>query len=258
MTQINQTTQDYFLGKRLCIKQPAHGYRAGIDAILLGSAAAQFKFENICEMGCGVGTAFLTMLARHFDNGHNIKSALGLEIDEQAFELAKENILFNGFEKIGKVENLNALIPNSPYENKYDLVFSNPPYFDDNNKIRNPHENRQTAYVIGAPLENWIKAMLRLCHSKGEILLIHRADRLYDILNALQKRAGNIRVLPIYPKSRDNANRILIAAKKASRAPIQILPPIILRDSDDDAQYFAQFDEFCKGGQLNELAGLVK
>lgn len=258
MTNNAELTCDFFLGQRLEILQPKKGYRAGIDALLLGSAAANFDSKNICELGSGVGVAILTCLARRNAAGNMPNMANALEIDEYAANLLSQNASKNGFSNLLEVTNIDGLKPNSPYENKFDLVFSNPPYFDDFSKIRDPHESRHQAYVIGAPLLNWIKAMIRLVKSNGRLLLIHRADRMYDIVDALQNRAGDIRILPIHPKTRENANRVLIGAKKSSKAPTQILPPIFLRDSDNDKDYFPIVDEFCKGGQLSELMGLCE
>ncbi len=258
MTNNAELTCDFFLGQRLEILQPKKGYRAGIDALLLGSAAANFDSKNICELGSGVGVAILTCLARRNDADNLPSMATALEIDENAANLLSQNANKNGFENLLEIANINGMKPNSPFENKFDLVFSNPPYFDDFSKIRDPHESRHQAYVIGAPLLNWIKAMIRLVKSNGRLLLIHRADRMYDIIDALQNRAGDIRILPIHPKTCENANRVLISAKKSSKAPTQILPPIFLRDSENDKDYFPIVDEFCKGGQLSELMGLCE
>ncbi len=242
---MTNTTIDYFLGQSLIIEQPKNGYRAGIDAVLLAAAVAAKDNNNIAELGCGVGTALLSSIARN----KNIKAATGFEIDEAAFTLAQKNIFANKIENI-EVHNLDGLIPNSIHENKFDLVFSNPPFFDDDKSIRVPNEEKTRAYIIGAPLLNWIKAMLRFCSAKGEILIIHRADRMYDILNALEKRAGDVRILMIHPKTGENANRVIIRAKKASKAPLQILPPLFLRDADNFESYFDEINQMCNGAEL--------
>lgn len=246
---------DFFLNSRLEILQSKIGYRAGIDAVLLAAAAQNSKSLQICELGAGVGTAILSLVFRKKEKNELI-SAKAIEIDENAFLLLKENIKNNDFENIIIPYNIDGLIPNSNNENKFDLVISNPPFFDDNSKIRDPDISKQKAYIIGAPLLKWVKAMLRLCHSKGEILLIHRADRMYDILKALEGRAGDIRILPIHPKTFEPANRILIRAKKGSKAPIRILPPLFLRDKENSQNYFKEIDEMCNGENLPIFDGL--
>ena len=253
MHKNTKTSRDFFLKGSLEIIQPIKGYRAGIDAVLLAAAAQKCNAPQICELGAGVGTALLSLLKRKNDNALN---ALALEIDTQTYSYLNENICQNGFENMVQTKNIDGLIPKLEIENKFDLVVSNPPFFDDNSKIRDPDESRQKAYIIGAPLLKWIKSMLRLCHSKGDILIIHRADRVYDIIHALQNRAGDIRILPIHPKTGENANRVLVRAKKSSKAPMQILPALYMRDSENSENYFKEIDEMCNGAALPIFNGL--
>lgn len=250
-------TSDSFLNNDLIIKQPKNGFRSGIDAVLLAAAAYFCDFANICELGSGTGAALLSTLYRKRAAGKAVTKALAIEIETQIFELCHENIIANNFENTAAI-NIDGLRPNKEIENQFDLVISNPPFFDDESKIRQPSAERNRAYIIGAPLEKWLVAMLRLCNAKGEILLIHRADRMHDILNALQGRAGDIRILPIHPKTETNANRILVRAKKASKAPTQILPSLFLRDMELADNYFAEIDDMCRGANLRQFKGLFE
>lgn len=252
-----EITQDFFLRNKISMIQPKIGYRAGIDAVLLGAAGFHSKGENIAELGCGVGVALFSLLKRKEEAQQPYKRALGLEIDEKTFELTKQNAQNNGIKNL-ELDNLNGLIPNNQYENQFDLVISNPPFFDDEKSIRGPDASRHKAYVIGAPLINWVKAMLRLCRAKGEILIIHRADRMFDILEALKGRAGDVRILPIHPKTSQNANRILIRARKYSKAPTQILGGLYLRDINDPDKYLSEIDDMCNGVNIDAFKGLFE
>lgn len=250
-------TRDSFLNNDLIIKQPKKGFRSGIDAVLLGAAAFQYQFNSVCELGSGTGVALLTALERKRHANIFIQNALALEIDTPIFELCRENSEINGFENV-EILNIDGLKPNKELENKFDLVISNPPFFDDETTIRAPNLERTKAYIIGAPLEKWLVAMLRLCKARGEILIIHRADRMNDIINALKGRAGDIRILPIHPKTTTNANRILVRAKKASKAPTQILPSLFLRDFAFPDNYFQEIDDMCRGANLVQFKGLFE
>ena len=241
-----EVTKDNFLGGELIIRQPKIGYRAGIDAVLLGTAGAAIKANNVVELGCGVGTAMLICANQRKKHG-TLTKALGLEIDANAAVLCSQNIAENGFADFVSVQNIDGMKPNSAIENRFDLAISNPPFFDDDTAIRGPKFERQAAYIIGAPLLEWLKAMLRLVKSNGEILLIHRADRLFDILQALRNRAGDIKILPIHAVEGRPANRIIIRAKKGSKAPTQILTGINLRAHQNDAKYLPEIDGICKG-----------
>jgi tRNA1(Val) A37 N6-methylase TrmN6 len=250
-------TTDKFLGGELVIRQPKNGYRAGIDAVLLGTAASTIHANDIVELGCGVGTALL-ITAKQRQKNNPVRKGLGIEIDHIAASLALKNIVANGFGNDLQVETANGLVANSTNENSFELAVSNPPFFDDGNSIRAPSTTRETAYIIGAPLLVWLKAMLRLVKSNGHILLIHRADRLYDILKALQGRAGDIRVLPIHAVEGRAANRVLICAKKGSKAPTQILQGIALRAHQNDSKYLPEIDAICNGALTDIFIGLSK
>lgn len=253
MIETVQTTTDYFLAQALKITQPVKGYRAGIDAVLLGAAAANCaRAKNIAELGSGVGVAILSALIRN--NNKNI-NALAIEKDEGYYQYLVENIAKNGFENI-KAINIDGLKPNAETENKFDLVISNPPFFDDNSTIRDPDKSRSSAWIIGQPLERWIVAMLRMCSSKGEVLIIHRSDRMTDIIDALKRRAGDIHILPIHPKTTQNANRVIIRARKNSKAPTQILPSLYLRDINNDGVYLPEIDDLCRGANLEIFGNL--
>jgi tRNA1(Val) A37 N6-methylase TrmN6 len=251
-----EITSDNFLDGELFIRQPKIGYRAGIDAVLLGYAASVIKANNLVELGCGVGTALL-ICANQRQKHNPVCNAVGLEIDTNAAVLCSQNITANGFDKTVSLQNIDCMKPNSALENKFDLAFSNPPFFDDDKAIRGPSIEREAAYIIGAPLLNWLKAMLRLVKSNGEILLIHRADRLFDILSALQNRAGDIKILPIHAVEGRPANRIIIRAKKGSKAPTQILPGVCLRKAATDSEYVAEIARICKGGETSLFDGLI-
>jgi tRNA1(Val) A37 N6-methylase TrmN6 len=70
-----------------------------------------------------------------------------------------------------------------------------------------------------------------LLRPRGTLSLIWRADGLGDVLEALAPAFGATMVLPIYPKPAESAIRVLVRATKASRAPLQLLPGLVLNDA---------------------------
>jgi tRNA1(Val) A37 N6-methylase TrmN6 len=81
-------------------------------------------------------------------------------------------------------------------------------------------------------LDKWIRACVAMGAAQAEIILIHRADRLPELLAALEGRAGAIAILPIHPHAGEDATRVLIRAKKGSRAPLKLRPPVVLHGAD--------------------------
>jgi tRNA1(Val) A37 N6-methylase TrmN6 len=70
---------------------------------------------------------------------------------------------------------------------------------------------------------------------RGTLSLIWRADGLDDVLEALAPAFGATLVLPVYPKPAESAIRVLVRATKASRAPLQLLPGLVLNDTTGGA-----------------------
>ena len=127
---------------------------------------------------------------------------------------------------------------------------SNPPFFDHDKSIRDPAPSRKSAHVLGAPLEAWIKGLLYLTASKGRIVLIHRSERLGDILKAFDGVAGDIAICPIRPRAGDVAKRVIVSAKKGSRSPSRLLAGINLHDDATPQGFSAAYEAICDGGIL--------
>jgi tRNA1(Val) A37 N6-methylase TrmN6 len=66
----------------------------------------------------------------------------------------------------------------------------------------------------------------------GTITLIHRADRLADILGLLSPKAGSAQVRPVLPFADQPAKRVLVRAVKSGKAPLRLLPPLVLHARD--------------------------
>jgi tRNA1Val (adenine37-N6)-methyltransferase len=243
----NATTQDIFLKGRLTIEQPKQGFRSGSDAVLLAAAAAAFPFKNAIEAGCGAGAALLSVQALC---GAKHGRLAGLEKDEAMAALANKNVAANGFVANIDVFMGDILAPPRSLAGKFDLVFSNPPFFDDNGAIRDPSPQRQAAYVLGAPLEDWIRGLLTLAAPKGRIVLIHRAERLPDIFDALKGKAGDIGVCPVRSRGGEVAKRVIVTALKGSRSPMRLLPGIDMHPATGEGRFSPAYEAICDGGIL--------
>jgi tRNA1(Val) A37 N6-methylase TrmN6 len=235
-------THDAFLAGRLTLGQPRHGYRAGMDAVLLGAAAAGCGPGAALEAGCGPGVAILGLAVRAPE-----AALCGLEQDEAAAALARANVARNGLEERVRIEEGDLLAPPAALLGRFDLVFSNPPFFDDETAIRPPAPQRRAAYVIGAPLSAWIRAMGKLAAPKGRLMLIHRADRLGDILAALTGLAGDVAVYPVRPRAGAPAKRVIVAARKGSRAPIRLLKGLDVHPDGPAPRFTEAYDAIAAG-----------
>lgn len=218
-------TQDMFLGGAVKVFQPETGFRAGVDSLLLAAALDSTLCGEILEIGCGAGGALLPAIWR-------LKEArfVGLEKDAGMAELARKGVMENALtDRAGIVEGDAAALPPG-FENRFDLVFSNPPFFEPGT-IKSPGEGKSDAYMTSLSLEHWIKSMLFAARPKGTVLLIHRAAALTEILAALHRRAGEITVMPVRPSPGAEAKRVIVRARKALRpGPTRLLSGINLYD----------------------------
>lgn len=212
---------------RVTLDQPVKGYRAGLDAVLLAAALELRPGAHACEFGCGAGAALLC--AARLNPGARFTA---FEKDRSMAALAAANIALNGGEDRIEVETGDALALAGAA--RFDAVFSNPPFFDDESALRPPSAEKRGAWISDAPLADWIRAGLKALRPRGQIVLIHRADRLGDILAEFQGRAGDIGVLPVHPRAGEPAKRIIVRAVKASRAPLRLLPGLIVHGGEGE------------------------
>lgn len=221
-----QFTTDAVLGGRVRLRQPAKGYRAGLDAALLAAASEAGAGERLIEAGCGAGAALLAAAARW-----PAARLTGIERDAGALELAKVNIAANGLSD--RVEALAGDVAAGFRRlrlNPFDAAMSNPPFFDDPGALRGPAPARQGAYIADDGLSAWIGFLSKAVREGGRITLVHRADRLGDILALLAPKCGSVRVRPIQPFADAPAKRVLVRAIKTGKAPLMLLAPLVLHD----------------------------
>ncbi len=221
-------SDDTLLGGRVRLRQSDAGYRAGLDAALLAAACDARPGERVLDAGCGAGAVMLAAAARRPD-----ADVTGLERDPGAAALAAENIALNGFGArarviAGDVGAGFAALGLKPF----DAVLANPPFFDDAGALRGPAEAKRGAWITAAGLAAWTSFLVKAVREGGAITLIHRADRLADILAGLAPKAGSFQILPIHPFADAAAKRVLVRAVKTGKAPLRLLPPLILHDRD--------------------------
>jgi tRNA1(Val) A37 N6-methylase TrmN6 len=114
----------------------------------------------------------------------------------------------------------------------FDAVFANPPFFDDPTGLRGPSPARRAAYIAEGGLKAWTTFLLKAVRQGGRITLVHRADRLADILACLSEGAGSFRIRPVQPYPDQPAKRVLVRAVKSGKAPLVLLPALVLHAHD--------------------------
>jgi tRNA1Val (adenine37-N6)-methyltransferase len=243
-------TCDAFLGGRLRLWQPRSGYRAATDPVLLAAFVPARPGERVLELGCGAGTAALCLAARV--GGLELH---GLELQPAYAALARRNAATNGIALAvheGDLRRPPAALRGSGFEQ----VLANPP-FQPPGTTGPADPGRDLAHRENdATLADWIDAGLRRLKPGGRLTLIHRTARLGAILAGLEGRAGAVEVLPLAGREGRPAERVLVRARKASRAPLTLWPPFTLHagtshDADRDS-YTAAAQRVLRGaGELS-------
>lgn len=236
-------TEDHFLGGRLAIRQPRDGYRAGSDPMFLAAAVPGRDGQTVLDMGCGVGTASLCLLARLAG-----MRAVGLELQPELAELARANARANGLDDRLRVEqgDVTAPPPGVPYH-AFDHVITNPPWYEPGT-IRPPAAtSKAIGHMEEVALADWLRQAVRFLKPKGRLFVVHRADRLGDILTGLHPlQVGEIRVFPLWPKAGKAATRVVVAARKDARTPLEVWPGLLLHH--DDGSYTDPADAILRHG----------
>ena len=230
-------TEDAILGGRLRIRQPARGYRVNVDTILL--AAAVEPGSRLLEAGCGVGAAALAVAVR--TPGAHV---VGVERDGEMAAFARENVAANAMgDRITIIEG--DALDRAANWGVFDGVFVNPP-FDMEGDGRAPAQVRRDSHIAEQPVNAWIVALADRLKGGAALTMIHRAAKLAEILAALEGRLGGVEILPVRPRLADPAKRVLVRARKGSRAPLVLLRGLDLHDSSG-AKYTPEVDEILHG-----------
>lgn len=265
MTAPDQTTpgafddrdlsRDQFLGGKVTALQPVDGFRSSTDAVFLAASIPARAGQRVLELGAGAGVVSQCLAARVAG-----LSGAVVELQPAYADLARRNFDASGvgFDvHVGDV----AALPGDLRAQRFDHVCFNPPYYPVQGRTKASDPGRETGVGEQTPLAVWIDAATRRLVPGGYVTLIQRADRLADILSALDGRLGCVKVLPLVPRLGRAANRVVVQARAGRKDPLTLLSPLVVHDGDrhlaDGADFSGQAEAVlsrggptCLGAQL--------
>lgn len=238
-----ELTRDAFLGGKLHLYQPRHGYRAGLDAVLLAASVQADAGQSVLELGCGVGTAILCLNARVPG-----LTLTGIEVLAQNADLARRN----GGDDLEVVTADLEELPLHVRQRQFDHVLANPPYFDRAASVTSVDQLRESAHGEHTPLHKWIKIAGKRLAPKGRAYFIHRAERLPDLIRALPADLGSVEVLPLAPRVGRSAELIILRARKNGRAAFRLHNTFVMHvgaaHGEDGDRYDPALDAVLRDG----------
>nr|WP_247894399.1 methyltransferase [Azospirillum sp. B510] len=210
---------DFLLNGRVRLMQPEGGYRAAIDPVFLAAITAASAGERVLDVGTGTGAAALCLAVRVPG-----VAVVGLEQRADACAFARRNAALTGVaERVTVVEGDLLAPPETVGGGGFDRVMMNPPYLRAGTASVPPDDWKAAANVEGkAGLADWVRFADRMLKPRGTLTMVHRADRIDDILHALRGRFGGLVLVPLWPKPGVEAKRLLLTARKGGKAPTRL------------------------------------
>lgn len=218
-------TDDAFLGGKVRLRQPAQGFRAGVDSVMLAASIPAQAGEQVLEAGIGPGVAALCLAVRVA----GVKIT-GVEISTASVRLAKQNAEANGLADNVKVIAGDVTARPMPLaDQQFDHAYANPPFFDEA-KIQSPQDDaRAGAHMMaGEKTAAYVDFLIRRTKPGGTITLVQRAENLPIYMELMAARVGALKLFPLWPRAGQAAKLFLLQGIKASKAPFEVTPGLVL------------------------------
>ncbi|NLB20138.1 MAG: tRNA1(Val) (adenine(37)-N6)-methyltransferase [Clostridium sp.] len=225
----DETLEDLGL-KGLHIIQKKHGFRFGVDAVLLADFAKVRKKDTVIDFCTGTGIIPLLLYGKK-----EPQKITGVEIQKEFIEMAHKSVVYNVLEeKIIMVSGDLRNIEENKNRSKVDVVTVNPPSKKENSGILNEDDALTIArHEVTLNLEDVIKAAAYSLKDHGRFYMIHRPERLADIM--ILMRAYHIEpkeLRMVYPKVNKPPTMILVEGRKGGNAFLKVLEPLFIYDLD--------------------------
>lgn len=231
-----EVVNDLLNYNKLKIVQNTDWFKFSLDSVLLANfvhARPNDKIMDFCT-----GNAPIPLFLQH-----KVKNKiLGVEYQKEIYELAIKSVCINNLED--KIEIINDDVKNisNIYEtDSFDIITCNPPYFkvNDNAKINDNDIKSVARHEIKLNLNDIFSCAKKILKNGGSIYMVHRTERLLEILNIMQK--NNImpkRICFIYPFEDADSNMVLIEGRKNGNLGMKITKPIIVHEKSGEYTKF--------------------
>lgn len=205
-------------------------FKLGTDSAMLAAFPALRRGERVCDLGCGVGTLPLLLLARCGE-----LSVDGVELQGSALALCARSLALNGLEDRVRLHEadlrrLEGVLP----AGAYDLVISNPPYFAAGSGYAAAGEAAGRARdERDCTVEEVCTAASRLTRWGGRFAAVFRPERLVDLLCAMRGSGLEPKRLRFVCHRADSPpSSVLVESRRGGKPGLALEPPLVLCDAD--------------------------
>lgn len=229
--------------KGLRLIQKRDGFCFGVDAVLLANFADVRKNAAVIDLGTGTGIIPVLLAGKT-----EAKSITGLEIQAEMAEMAGRSIELNSLGD--RVKILCGDLKNSPElfgACSFDVVVTNPPYMNAGGGLVNPSDTKAVSrHEILCTLEDVIRASARLLIPGGQLAMVHRPERLVDIVWLMRSYKIEPKVLRlVHPSPYKKSNLLLIKGSKGGNPQLKMLDPLYVYD--DKGKFSREINEiYCR------------
>lgn len=234
--------------KELKIIQNTKGFCFGIDSVILSDFAKSIKKESkVVDLGTGTGIIGLLLCKKT-----ELKEIVGIEIQKEVAEMAKRSIELNKLEDKFKILNtdINKIFEDKLLEkNKFDVVVMNPPYKEKGTgKINEVDSKIISRHEVKATLSDFIKVASNLLKDKGEIYIVHKPERMPDIIQKMRENKIEPKeIKTVYSNKKTEASLILIKGIKGANKFFKILEPVYIYE--ENGEYTKEIKEIYNIGE---------
>jgi len=223
----NETLDDLQL-KNLCVIQKKHGFRFGVDAVLLANFAKINKAARVIDLCSGTGIIPFIVAGKSL-----AEHITGIEIQKDMVDMAKRSVKYNKLET--RVDFINEDLKNLDFIKslpKAHVVTVNPPYKLQNSGILNAvHSDAISRHEVCCTLEDVIIACKILLRDNGRMYMVHRPERLADIICTMRKHKIEPKLIRmVHPNYNKVPNIVLIEAQRDAGAFLKWEAPLYIYD----------------------------
>ncbi len=215
----------------LCLRQPAKGYRYGIDSLLLARFAKFFASDSVCDLGGGVGLLGLLALSRG-----KVKHVVAVEVQQELAKYSLENARRLGVD--GRFEVLHANWKEAHRllkPKRFHVVLSNPPYRKVLSGKIPPEKSKAIAkHEILGSLPDLVQAAAYLLKPSGRFYVMYPPLRMEELIAELKKnKLKTQRLAAIHPYADRPATLVMLEAVRGMNREMVFEPPVVVyRDPD--------------------------